>query len=83
MKKILSKSLREALFFTVFITVFGYLSEENASLGQYIESEWARFLTILAIMFAVYFVIGYIQFQKDQRKQNLRNHYNKLNNDSI
>ena len=34
-------------------------------------------------MFAVYFVLEYFQFKSEQRKENLRNHHKKTENDFI
>lgn len=83
MKRILSKSFLEALFFSVFLIVFGYFSEENISFTQYLHNEFVGFLIMLSVMFAVYFAFEYIQFQRERRKENLRYHHNKLENDNF
>ena len=69
MKKLIYKSLLQALFFTVFVSLFGYFLDENSSFGKYLQSEFQAFIIMLPIMFAVYFVLEYFQFKSEQRKE--------------
>jgi Kef-type K+ transport system membrane component KefB len=83
MKKLVFKAFLQALFFTVFVSVFGYFYDENISFSKYLQSESQAFIIMLPIMFAVYFVLEYFQFKSEQRKENLRNHHKKTENDFI
>ena len=83
MKKLIYKSLLQALFFTVFVSLFGYFLDENSSFGKYLQSEFQAFIIMLPIMFAVYFILEYFQFKNEQKKENLGNHHKKTENDFI
>ena len=83
MKKLIYKSLLQALFFTVFVSVFGYFYDENISFSKYLQSESQAFIIMLPIMFAVYFILEYFQFKSEQRKENLGNRDKKKENDFI
>lgn len=67
MKKVISKSLLKALFFTLLVTVFSYFFEEDVLFSQYVQREWVGFMITVTVIFVVFFGLDYFQYKKETK----------------